>query len=106
MAPFNPVLIVPVPTLKPASPARWRNVLSSGYNVFKSKTSGKLAILAELLSIDSYSVTHKVEEVKNSSGNVVIDTYNVIIYPEISCDETEQKYGIRPELSYYLLKES
>jgi len=36
----------------------YRNVLNSGYSVFKSKTSGKLAILAELIMIDSYSVTH------------------------------------------------
>ena len=44
----------------------YRNVLSSGYSVFKAKTSGKLAILAELIMIDSYSVTHKIEEVKDS----------------------------------------
>jgi hypothetical protein len=39
-------------------PDNYRNVLSSGYSVFKSKTSGKLAILAELIMVDSYSVTH------------------------------------------------
>ena len=38
----------------------YRTTLSSGYNVFKSKTSGKLAILAELIMIDSYSVTHSI----------------------------------------------
>jgi hypothetical protein len=38
----------------------YRNVLSSGYSVFKEKTSGKLAILAELITIDSYSVTHSI----------------------------------------------
>jgi hypothetical protein len=36
----------------------YRNAVSSGYNVFKSKTSGRLAILAELIMIDSYNVTH------------------------------------------------
>ena len=84
----------------------YRNVLSSGYSVFKSKTSGKLAILAELLSIDSYSVTHRVEEVKDSNNNVIKDNYNIIIYPEISCDETSKKYGVTPKLNYYFLKES
>ena len=54
----------------------YRNVLSSGYNVFKSKTSGKLAILAELIAIDSYSVTHRVEEVKDNNGQTIPDKYN------------------------------
>jgi hypothetical protein len=39
----------------------YRNTLSSGYSVFKSKTSGKLAILAELIMVDSYSITHSVQ---------------------------------------------
>ena len=84
----------------------YRNVLSSGYSVFKSKTSGKLAILAELIAIDSYSVTHRVEEVKDVNGQIVPDKYNIILYPEISCEETNKKYGITPKLSYYYLEES
>lgn len=84
----------------------YRNVLSSGYSVFKSKTSGKLAILAELIAIDSYSVTHRVEEVKDVNGQIVPDKYNVILYPEVSCEETNKKYGITPKLSYYYLEES
>lgn len=84
----------------------YRNVLSSGYSVFKSKTSGKLAILAELIAIDSYSVTHKVEEIEDENGQVIPDKYNIILYPEVSCEETENKYGITPKLSYYYLEES
>ena len=84
----------------------YRNVLSSGYNVFKSKTSGKLAILAELITIDSYSVTHKIEEVKDENGQTIPDKYNVVLYPEVSCDETNTKYGVTPKLSYYYLEES
>ena len=84
----------------------YRNVLSSGYSVFKSKTSGKLAILAELIAIDSYSVTHRVEEVKDVNGQIVPDKYNIILYPEVSCEETNKKYGITPKLSYYYLEES
>lgn len=55
----------------------YRSILSSGYNVFKSKTSGKLAILAELVTIDEYSVTHRVEE--NQAGG-----YNIIIHTDVS----------------------
>jgi hypothetical protein len=35
----------------------YRNILSSGYSVFKEKTSGKLALLAELVTIDTFSLT-------------------------------------------------
>ena len=84
----------------------YRNVLSSGYNVFKSKTSGKLAILAELIMVDSYSVTHKIEEVKDEKGQTIPDKYNVVLYQEVSCDETNTKYGVTPKLSYYYLEES
>ena len=84
----------------------YRNVLSSGYSVFKSKTSGKLAILAELIAIDSYSVTHRVEEVKDENNQTIPDKYNIILYPEVSCEETEKKYGITPKLSCYYLEES
>lgn len=84
----------------------YRNVLSSGYNVFKSKTSGKLAILAELIMIDSYSVTHRIEEVKDENGQTIPDKYNIVLYPEVSYEETEQKYDVKPKLSYYYLEKS
>jgi hypothetical protein len=57
----------------------YRNVLSSGYNIFKSKTSGKLALLAELITIDSYSVTHSI--VPNPDSDNEFDIY---IHTEVS----------------------
>jgi hypothetical protein len=66
--------------------------LSSGYNVFKSKTSGKLAILAELIMIDSYSVTHNVIPQKDENGEVVNSTFDVVVYTEVSPLVTEQNY--------------
>ena len=58
----------------------YRNVLSSGYSVFKSKTSGRLAILAELIMIDSYAITHEIKpkKVDNGSGEGCFDI--VILY--------------------------
>lgn len=41
----------------------YRNLLSSGYSVFQSKVSGKLAILAELERIDGFSCTYDVYQV-------------------------------------------
>ena len=38
-----------------------RNLISSPYNIFGSKTSGKLCIIAELVTIDSFSCTWDVE---------------------------------------------
>lgn len=77
----------------------YRNVLSSGYNVFKSKTSGKLAILAELIMIDTYSVTHSIEQVDPGK-------YDIIIHTEVDPQITEENYDIVPKLRYYYLEES
>jgi hypothetical protein len=79
----------------------YRDTLSSGYSVFKSKTSGKLAILAELIMIDSYSVTH--ELVKRENENNI---YDIIIYSDISPEIKEDTYNIVPKLKYYFLKNS
>jgi hypothetical protein len=67
--------------------------------VFKSKTSGKLAILAELIMIDSYSVTHSL--IKNDNG-----MFDVIIHTEASPSIDESNYDINPKLKYYYLKKS
>ena len=78
----------------------YRTVLSSGYNVFKSKTSGKLAILAELITIDSYSITHDVEKTNDKY------TYNINLYPEIFPDITNDSQKIIPKLKYHYLEKS
>ncbi len=78
---------------------QYRNALSSGYSVFKSKTSGKLAILAELIMIDSYSVTHRIVQ---DSSNV----FKVVAYTEVSYETAFQKYNTIPKLKYFYLEKS
>ena len=78
----------------------YRSNISSGYSVFKSKTSGKLAILAELVMIDSYSVTHSV--VKTDEPGV----FDVIIHTEVEPGVSENNYDIVPKLKYYYLEKS
>lgn len=86
----------------------YRNTLSSGYNVFRSKISGKLALLAELIMIDSFSVTYSLEEkFQDENQNPINNTYSITLHPEISTDESTAKYSINPpELKYYYLEES
>lgn len=87
----------------------YRTVLSSGYNVFKSKTSGKLAILAELVTIDSYSVTHSVVPKKITIEGITQNHdgyFDVIIHTDVTPQVTASNYNTVPKLSYYHLEES
>ena len=87
----------------------YRNVLSSGYNVFKSKTSGKLAILAELVTVDSYSVTHSVVPKKITVEGVTQNHegyYDVIIHTDVTPQVTVNNFNTVPKLSYYHLENS
>ena len=84
----------------------YRNTLSSGYSVFKSKTSGKLAILAELIMIDSYSVTHSIVPKKDRYGNVLPGEFDVVIHTEVLPELTSENFLTCPKLQYYYLKES
>ena len=85
----------------------YRNVLSSGFSVFKSKTSGKLAILAELIMIDSYSVTHSIIPKKNEEGYSLDGKFDICIYTEVSPNTNDpSKYLYTPKLKYYYLEKS
>lgn len=84
----------------------YRNVISSGYNVFRSKTSGRLAILAELVMIDSYSVTHSVKPSKDSEGNVIPGSFDVLLHTEVTPTLNTNNFTTAPKLAYYHLKES
>ena len=84
----------------------YRNTLSSGYSVFKSKTSGKLALLAELVMIDSYSVTHSLRPTLDQNNNIKEGEFDVIIHSEIEPKITESNYTSIPKLKYYFLKKS
>lgn len=84
----------------------YRNVLSSGYNVFKAKTSGKLAILAELIMIDSYSVTHSLQPQVDESGNTINGAFDVILHTEVEPKLNKDNYYISPKLQFYYLENS
>ena len=84
----------------------YRTTLSSGYNVFRSKTSGKLAILAELITIDSYSVTHSIQPRRDEDGEIIDGYFDVVIHTEVSPEVTEQNYTTVPKLKYYYLDKS
>lgn len=49
----------------------YRNLLSSGYSVFQSKISGKLALLIELEKIIGFSCTHTIYSKKGNSSKVI-----------------------------------
>ena len=77
----------------------YRSAVSSGYSVFKSKTSGKLAILAELVSIDSYSVTHSVQPRYDKDNKVT--AYDVFLHHDVTPNDSDS-----PKLRYYCLSKS
>ena len=82
-------------------PDTYRNVLQSGYNVFKSKTSGRLAILAELITIDSYSVTHSLQPREDDENY-----FDVVLHTEVEPALTLDNYTTAPKLQYYYLQHS
>lgn len=84
----------------------YRNVLSSGYSVFKAKTSGKLAILAELIMIDSYSVTHSLKPSVDEQGKTIDGKFDIILHHEVEPTITNENYNIAPKLKYYYLQKS
>lgn len=66
----------------------YRNLLSSGYSIFQSKVSGKLAILAELETITGFECTYNVYKtgtstetvngkIKNDKGEIDISSCNI-----------------------------
>lgn len=54
----------------------YRNILSSGYSVFQSKVSGKLAILIELERIQAFNSTYEVLKNKNITKTIESTTIN------------------------------
>ena len=84
----------------------YRNTLSSGYNVFKSKISGKLAILAELVMIDSYTVTHSLVQRYDELNQIIPGGFDVVIHTEVSPELNVDNYLTKPKLAYYYLQNS
>lgn len=54
----------------------YRNLLSSGYSIFQSKVSGKLAILIELERIQTFNSTYEVLKNKNVTKTIESTTVN------------------------------
>ena len=73
----------------------YRNLLSSGYSVFQSKISGKLALLVELEKITGFSCTHTIYSKKGTSNKIKFteDKKNNKIITEIdnTADNTADK---------------
>lgn len=63
----------------------YRNILSSGYSVFQSKVSGKLAILIELERIESFNSTYEIytKQEKSNQESAQADTIitNIVTKP-------------------------
>jgi hypothetical protein len=74
--------------------------------VFKSKTSGKLAILAELVMIDSYSVTHSLIPKYDEYDNIVNGAFDIVLHTEVTPEVTNTTYNTVPKLQYYYLSNS
>lgn len=101
----------------------YRNLLSSGYSIFQSKVSGKLAILAELETITGFECTYNVYktdtsteivngEVKNdkeetsTSCNINYNIYDVYLNFHWSTDNYNiNPKGIKVSTSEWVLKE-
>ena len=74
----------------------YRNLLNSGYSVFQSKISGKLAILAELETIKSFDTQYLIfQEDKEIPGTTDEWSRNYYIY--LSCNWTSDSPDIYPE---------
>ena len=71
----------------------YRNLLNSGYSVFQSKVSGKLAILAELERIDSFNCTYSVYKT-NESVTGSIEYINYSIY--LNCNWKTSNNDVNP----------
>ena len=56
----------------------YRNILSSGYSVFQSKVSGKLAILIELERIESFNSTYEIYTKQEKSNQKLVQADTII----------------------------
>ena len=82
----------------------YRNLLSSGYSVFQSKISGKLALLIELEKITGFSCTHTIYSKKGNSNKVIFtkDENNKIITEIADIKEDDTNISYIAETNNYL----
>lgn len=92
----------------------YRNALSSGYSVFQSKVSGKLALLVELEAIDTFSCTYNIYKHVDENNqkqttieyqkydiyfNINWKTNNFNVNPSQICLYRQNWSGISPDLA-------
>lgn len=92
----------------------YRNALSSGYSVFQSKVSGKLALLVELETIDTFSCTYNIYKHINENQqkeelieyqkydiyfNINWKTSNFNVNPSQICLYRQNWSGISPDFA-------
>lgn len=80
----------------------YRNLLSSGYSVFQSKISGKLALLVELEKITGFSCTHTIYSKKGESKFIkfIEDKENKTIETKIDVENTSNIVETNKYLTY------
>lgn len=80
----------------------YRNLLSSGYSVFQSKISGKLALLIELEKITGFSCTHTIYSKKGKSKFIkfIKDENNKTIETKIAIKNTSNIAETNNYLTY------
>lgn len=72
----------------------YRNLLSSGYSIFQSKVSGKLAILAELETITGFECTYNVYKTDTSTETVNGEVKNDKEETSTSCNINYNIYDV------------
>lgn len=95
----NKKYIIPEISYNGGSPMldSYRSIISSPYNVFNSKVSGKLLLIAELVTIDEFNVSISCE----FEGEDTADTKNVLIYTILSYTSKNNVfvYGVKGHVS-------
>lgn len=76
----------------------YRSVVSSPYNVFNNRVSGKLVLVAELLTIDSFNVSIDYIMTSGKATDVIKDV-NIVINVDYESDEDIFMYAINAELN-------
>lgn len=84
----------------------YRTIVSSPYNVFKSEVSGKLLLLAELLTINDYDVSVEVlfnkdnnEDNDNEDYNITLEVYREYETDTIPIFGYQESFSIKRENS-------
>ena len=80
----------------------YRNVVSSPYNIFNSKVSGKLLLIAELLTVDSFSVSvlcqfSKERETVKDGKRISVKDITILMDMTYESQSNVFLYGVKSE---------